>query len=285
MLVIDNLSTGRRQNVPPQAQFLELDLANPDFVAQLPREPFDAVCHLAAQSSGELSGADPLYDVQANALSTLLLSRWCLRQGIGRFLYASSMAIYGDPEQLPVAESANCRPLSYYGISKWASEAYLRIAAREGLSATSFRMFSVYGPGQNMENLKQGMASIFMAYMLRGAQVPVSGSLERFRDFVYIDDVIEVWVRALTMPATPSPAYNIGSGRRLTVRQLLADLLRALELPRDYPIVEQAGLHSDQFGLYADVECARRELQWQARTDLPAGLKAMADWARATRRT
>jgi UDP-glucose 4-epimerase len=194
------------------------------------------------------------------------------------------MAIYGDPAQLPVAEDADCRPLSYYGISKWASEAYLRLAARDGLSATSFRMFSVYGPGQNMQNLKQGMASIFMAYMLRGAQVPVSGSLERFRDFVYIDDVIGAWLRALAMPATPSLAYNIGGGRRVTVRQLLAELLQALELPRDYPIAEQAGLHSDQFGLYADVERIRRELQWEARTELSAGLKAMADWARTDMR-
>lgn len=281
VLVIDNLSTGRRHNVPSQAEFIELDLATPDFVSRLPRAHFDAVCHLAAQSSGELSGADPLYDVQANALSTLLLSRWCLRNGIGRFLYASSMAIYGDPEQLPVAETADCRPLSYYGVSKWASEAYLRIAARDALSTTSFRMFSVYGPGQNMENLKQGMASIFMAYMLRGDELPVSGSLERFRDLVYIDDVVEAWLKALAMPATASQAYNIGCGRPVTVRQLLSELLGVLQLPADYPIHEGAGLHSDQFGLYANIERARRELHWEPRTSVAAGLRAMADWARA----
>jgi UDP-glucose 4-epimerase len=280
VVVVDNLSTGKRANIPPRAGFIELDLSRADFVGVLPQGSFDAVCHLAAQSSGELSGADPLYDVQTNALSTLLLSRWCLRNGVPRFVYASSMAIYGDPRQLPVEESAQCEPLSIYGISKLASENYLRLASRDGLSSTSLRMFSVYGPGQNMENLKQGMASIFMAYMMRGAEVPVTGSLERFRDFVYIDDVVDAWLKTLALPATPSATYNVGSGSPVTVRELLDRLLSALQLPAQYPVRERPGLNSDQFGLYADVERIRRELDWTPRTNLASGLRLMADWVR-----
>lgn len=280
VVVVDNLSTGKIENIPPQAEFVELDLSQADFVRRLPRAPFDAVCHLAAQSSGELSADDPLYDVQTNALSTLLLSRWCTQSGTPRFLYASSMAIYGNPQQLRVGESAHCEPLSFYGISKWASESYLRLAAREGLSATSLRMFSVYGPGQNMENLKQGMASIFMAYMMRGEEVPVTGSFERFRDFIYIDDVVDAWLKALSLPATPSAAYNVGSGRAVTVRELLQQLLSALQLPAHYPIRERSGLKSDQFGLCADVHRIRRELNWKPQIDLVTGLRLMADWVR-----
>lgn len=238
------------------------------------------MCHLAAQSSGELSGEDPLHDIRINALGTLLLSRWCTRNAIRRFLYASSMAIYGNPQQLPVGESQPCVPLSCYGISKWASENYLRLAARDGLSSTSLRMFSVYGPGQNMENLKQGMASIFMAYMAQGREVPVTGSLRRFRDFVYIDDVVEVWLSTLALTATPSAAYNVGSGQPVTVRALLDELLKVMRLPADYPIEERAGAPSDQFGLYADVQLIERDLSWRARTPLATGLGRMADWVR-----
>jgi len=284
VMVVDNLSTGREENIPPQAEFVRLDLSDARFVEKLPSDRFDAVCHLAAQSSGELSGYDPLYDVQTNAISTLLLSRWCSQHRTPRFLYASSMAIYGNPRTLPVTESAPCEPLSFYGISKWASENYLRLAARDGLSSTSFRMFSVYGPGQNMQNLKQGMASIFMSYMVRGSEVPVTGSLNRSRDFVYIDDVIDAWMRALALPSTPSSAYNVGSGQPTTVRELLAELLRALQLPAQYPIKEQPGRASDQFGLYADIGQIETDLGWKATTPLATGLRMMADWARSDAR-
>ena len=103
-------------------------------------------------------------------------SRRCIqKRGVRRFLYASSMAAYGDVRELPAHEDASPSvPVSYYGLSKLASEHLLRLASREGLSVTSFRMFSVYGPGQNLGNLKQGMASIYLAYLLRGEPVPVS---------------------------------------------------------------------------------------------------------------
>jgi UDP-glucose 4-epimerase len=280
VVVVDNLSTGKRENVPPRAEFIDLDLSRADFVAQLPQRKFDAVCHLAAQSSGELSGEDPLYDVRTNALSTLLLSRWCASNCTARFIYASSMAIYGNPRDLPVAEDSACEPMSFYGISKWASENYLRLAARSGLSSTSLRMFSVYGPGQNMGNLKQGMASIFMAYMLRGEEVPVTGSLSRFRDLVYIDDVVDAWLKALAVPTTPAAAYNVGCGQAITVRALLQELRGSLQLPADYPIKEHPGLPSDQFGLYADIRRIGQDLNWQPRIDLASGLTRMVQWAR-----
>lgn len=280
-VVVDNLSTGKRENIPPQAEFVELDLARADCLQLLPGGAFGAVCHLAAQSSGPASAEMPYYDLQANAASTLLLSRWCLERRVPRFLYASSMAIYGNIEASFVSEVAPCQPISYYGVSKLTSEHLLRLAARDGLSVTSLRMFSVYGPGQNLGNLKQGMVSIFMAYLLQGEPVPVTGSLERFRDFVYIDDVVDAWVRAFNLPATPSPVYNIGAGQPTTVRELLAALVRALGLPSDYPFLEQPGSTSDQFGLCADTSAARRDLGWQPQTALQDGLRAMAAWARA----
>lgn len=280
VVIVDNLSTGKRSNIPPEADFVELDLSRPDFLTELPSGKFDAVCHLAAQSSGAISAEKPLYDLQANAASTLLLSRWCVEKTVPRFLFASSMLIYGNPSVLPVTEDAPQVPISYYGISKMTSENFLRLASREGLSVTSFRMFNVYGAGQDLGNVRQGMVSIYLAYMLRGVPVPVTGSLERFRDFVYIDDAIDAWESALCMTATPSLSYNMGIGRPTTVRKLLALLIQAMELPIDYPILELVGSPSDQFGLYADISRLQKELNWQPRIDIGEGIYQMVKWAR-----
>jgi UDP-glucose 4-epimerase len=140
-------------------------------------------------------------------------------------------------------------------------------------------MFNVYGPGQNLANLRQGMASIYLAYLLQGQEVPVTGSLERFRDFVYIDDVIEAWMTVLQRPATASPVYNIGSGQPTTVRDLLGLLIAACGLPPEHPVRQLTAPPGDQFGLYADARRAAAELGWTARTPLSEGLRRMAAWA------
>ena len=282
VIIVDDLSTGLRENIPSGATFLERDLTRPNALEAVPAEPVDAVCHLAAQSSGAVSEEDPLRDLQVNALATLLLIRWCRTRQVPRFLYASSMAVYGEGiGDRAVTEDAVCVPKSHYGISKLTSEQLLRLAARDGLSCTTFRMFSVYGPGQNLGNLKQGMVSIYLAYMLRGMPVPVTGSLERVRDFIYIDDMVDAWERVLLQPRTASPIYNLGRGVPVTVRELLARLRSALELPDDYPVIEQPGSEADQWGIVADTRLIREELGWQPHTELGDGLKHMVEWAKA----
>ena len=283
--VIDNLSTGRRENLAEGSSFFEIDLAVEDFPHLLPAGPYDAVVHLAAQSSGEASHDDPVFDVNTNALSTLRLSRWCLKTGITRFVYASSMAAYGQVEDLPAQEDTACHPLSYYGVSKLSSEHFLRLAAIEGLSCTSLRFFSVYGPGQNLDNLRQGMASIYLAYLLRGAEVPVTGSLDRFRDLVYVSDCVDALIRCLDVRSTPSAVYNVAGGRRTTVRELLASLISALALPADHPVSELAGSPNDQFGMQADISLIERELGWRPSTPLSDGISAMVNWARDVQQT
>ena len=281
VVIIDNFSSGKRGNVPLGIDCMEIDLSETDFTTKLPNGNYDAVCHLAAQSAGALSAEKPLYDFQANAMSTLLLSRWCLERGISRFLYASSMATYGNVDKSPVSEDELCIPRSYYGVSKLTSEHLLRLAGVDGLNVTSLRMFSVYGPGQDLGNVKQGMVSIFLSYMLRGVEVPVTGSLQRFRDFIYVEDVVDAWIKALNLPHTSQEVYNVGSGHGTTVQELLSSLIRVLDLSIDYPIRELEGNSSDQFGLYADISNANKDLGWQPKTNLDDGLKAMIDWARS----
>ena len=115
--------------------------------------------------------------------------------------------------------------------------------------------------------------------MRKGRGVRVKGSLQRFRDFIYIDDVVEAWLKALIAPSTKSPVYNLGSGRGTTVQELLSTLKWALQLPPDYPVKELPGSRSDQFGLRANIQRAGSELDWRPTTDLVSGLQRMSEWA------
>jgi len=277
--VLDNLSTGVRENVPAEADFIELDLTKPDVLADLPDKPFGAICHLAGQSSGEKSFEDPLYDLQANAQSTLQLATWAISKSIPAFLYASSMGVYGQVERQPVSESTAPQPISYYGVSKRSAELLLEVAAQQNLLVVAFRMFNVYGPGQNLSNMKQGMVSIYLAYLLKRQPLIVKGSLERIRDLIYVDDVVEAWELALDRQV--QGIFNLGSGTGTSVRSLISQLLSACGLSHDYPIEQVDNTRGDQFAMTADIDLLSRALDWQPKISLTEGLDKMVAWARA----
>jgi UDP-glucose 4-epimerase len=268
--VVDDLSTGTLGNVPRGADFVELDLT-----AELPPDrDYDAVLHLAGQSSGEKSFDDPLRDLDANARSTLALGMWAKQRGIPVFLHASSMGVYGQVSDPPVSEDREPRPISYYGASKLAAEHALRTLDADGFRTVSFRMFSVYGPGQDLAELRQGMVSIYLTYILRGEAVEVRGPLDRVRDLVYVDDVVAAWRAALERPARGP--LNLGAGEPVSVRQLIAELAGA----PDYPVDERPGTPGDQHALWADISRARAELGWEPRTSRSDGLARLVAWAR-----
>lgn len=276
--VVDDLSTGDRAAVPDGAEFHELDLGRPEGVAALPDRDYEAILHLAGQSSGEKSFDDPLRDLDANARSTVLLADWALRRGVPAFIHASSMGIYGQPDALPVAEATEPRPISWYGASKLAAERALAVAGEQGLRTVSLRMFSIYGPGQDLTEMRQGMVSIFLAMLLRGETVEVHGSLDRVRDFVYIDDCVAAWRMALEREV--SGAFNIGTGIGTSVGDLVAELIAAAGLPADHTVVSTGTTPGDQTTMIADPARAAEELGWQASTALRDGLTAMIRWAR-----
>jgi UDP-glucose 4-epimerase len=280
--VADNLSTGFAENVPPDVPLIEVDLSLPGAVERLPKRDYAAILHLAGQFSGEKSFDDPVYDLDANVRSTLLLSIFALRTGVPVLVHASSMGVYGDVERDPVREDDPTRPCSYYGASKLAAETALAVAATQGLRTCSLRMFSVYGPGQDLEELRQGMVSIYLSYLLRGEAVVVRGSLDRIRDFVHVDDVVAAWILALERPAATGP-LNVGSGRGTKVRELLKLLIETCGLAPDHPIIEEGPTPGDQFALSADVSAIRRTLGWQPHVLLRQGLSTLVAWARSGR--
>lgn len=244
---VDDFSSGKRSNVPPGATLIEGDLAVASTVAKLPKV-VSAVLHLAGQSSGEMSFDDPIGDLEKNTVSTLRMCEYATSCGANRIIYASSMSVYGDAGLGAVHEDTEAVPLSCYGVSKSAAEHYLRIFSRR-IPFVSMRMFNVYGPGQDMANLRQGMVSIFLAQAVSSQRIVVRGSLRRFRDFIYVDDVVEAWTRALRNDSVCNETLNIATGVRTEVGELL-QLIESL-LPGT-EIEVAADTPGDQFGIVAD---------------------------------
>lgn len=274
--IVDDLSSGNRANVPPEAGMFELDLGGRGATARLPAARYDAICHLAGQSSGEKSFDDPEHDLDANARSTVALSTWAHERGVPLLVHASSMGVYGDVAAHPVDEDTTPRPCSFYGASKLAAEYALAISP--DVRGISLRMFSIYGPGQDLAEMRQGMVSIFLAMALRGEPIEVRGPLDRVRDFVYVDDCVDAWLRAIASREASGP-FNVGTGVGTSIRELIALMLELLGA--EHPVVElESRTPGDQFALSATTARARQTFAWESRTDLRAGLEAMLRWAR-----
>ena len=274
---VDNLSTGRWDKVPADALFFQADCQDGRLYGSiLPRRPYDAILHIAGQSSGEISFDDPVYDLRTNAESTLRLLRFALDVGCRRLLYASSMSVYGTPETPLVTENAPARPRSFYGVGKLASEHYLRLYEEYGIRSTALRLFNVYGEGQNMENMRQGMVSIYLAMMARDGRILVKGSPDRFRDFVHIRDAADAFLSCLDHPESAGRVLNIGGSGRVSVRELV-DKLRALS-PAPVEVEYAGGTPGDVFGIAADCSLAAACLGYAPRISLDQGLARMYAW-------
>ncbi|MBX7148113.1 NAD-dependent epimerase/dehydratase family protein [bacterium] len=280
VLVIDNLSSGRRSNVPEKARFLWLDLGRDDAILEMPAEPVDVVFHLASHVGQELSFERPLYDLKANGLSTMTLLNWCLQKKVKQLIFASSMNVYGEPDSLPVSESAAIKPPSPYAVGKISSEYLCAIYQNFGVNTTCLRLFNVYGPLQDMQNLMQGMVSIYMAYVAKNQPLFIRGSLERFRDFVFVADVVDAFMRCMNEKAY-GKIYNISTGRQTYVRELLQAIIKAWGRDMaEYPITYGDPTRRDQFGIYGDSSLIRSDLGWNPSVTLEKGIEIMSGWVK-----
>ncbi len=256
VVTIDNLSTGYRENIPKGVEFVEGDCADPTVYEQIPRCRYDAILHIAGQSSGEVSFDDPIYDIRTNAESTLLQLKFAQRNGCDRLVYASTMSVYGVKPEGAISEQEECCPESFYGVGKLASEHYLRIYQQYGIKSTGLRLFNVYGPGQNLQNLRQGMVSIFLAQMINDGHIHVKGSADRFRDFIYIDDVVDVFLNCLASEQSSGRMINVGTGQKTTVGQLVDALVEFDE--ESISVEYQGSTPGDILGIYADISLLRK---------------------------
>lgn len=274
---VDNLSTGSLSNVPKEVLLIKGNCQEKKTIDKLKGYKFDAIFHIAGQSSGEISFENPVYDLQTNAQSTLLLLKLALEINCTKFIYASTMSIYGDQKKIPVNENVVLKPKSFYGVGKISSEHYMRIYQDFGINTTSLRLFNVYGPGQNLKNLKQGMVSIFIAQAIKSKNIHVKGSKDRFRDFIYIDDVVDAFISALNRKDFSFQAINISSGIKSTVEKLISVIKK--NIPFSISVEYSGSTPGDQFGITGDGSKAKKLLYWAPKVDLEYGIKRTCKWA------
>jgi UDP-glucose 4-epimerase len=282
---LDDLSTGRIEHVPDGAELVEADVGDSDALGTAFAEGgFDAVLHVAGQASIATSFSSPGLDLRVNVLGTLNVLERCVAAGVPRLLYASSMTVYGEPELVPTPEDATCRPVSNYGVTKYAAERYAHVTgARKdvSLSVTSLRMFNVYGERQSLSNPYQGVLAIFMGNVLRGEPITIHSDGRQTRDFVYVADVVDAWLRILDAPETDGAVYNVGSGRETSVSELASAVLTSVgESPETWELRSAPAQAGDQRRSAADVTALTAATGWQPETPFEEGFRRTIAWAR-----
>ncbi|MEW6546768.1 MAG: NAD-dependent epimerase/dehydratase family protein [Bacillota bacterium] len=277
--VVDDLSTGRRENLASGVVFYEADIRD---AARL-GEAFASfrpqiVYHLAAQTSVRRSTGDPAGDGSTNVVGSINLLEAAVRDGVEKVIYASSGgAIYGEPDYLPVREDHPVRPLSPYGLSKYVVELYLRLYRDlHGLRYTVLRYPNVYGPRQDPYG-EAGVVAIFSRALLGGERPVIFGDGCQTRDYVYVSDVVEASL--LCLERGDDGVYNLGWGREVSVVELLARLQEVLGTkvePRHDP--PRPG---EVRRICLDASRAKEDLGWQPATPLVEGLRLTAGWVAA----
>ncbi len=224
--VLDDLSTGKRENLPRHAmlEFIEGDIRDVEIVNRC-MQGIDAVVHLAAVASVQASIDDPIRTHQVNFDGTLNLLEAARHLNVKRFVYACSAAVYGDTVNVPVAETLMPNPLSPYAVDKLAGEFYLLHYHRKyNLAATSFRFFNIYGPKQDPSSPYSGVISIFVDRLMRDQSVTIFGDGAQTRDFVYVEDLAELLATTVQSSKGVGGVFNVGTGVRHSLLQLLGFL-------------------------------------------------------------
>tara|TARA_Y100000389_G_scaffold205079_1_gene262798 strand:- start:12639 stop:13577 length:939 start_codon:yes stop_codon:yes gene_type:complete len=282
--IIDNLSTGDRSNVDPKAHFVEGDASKRQTIKKLNKKKFHAILHLSGQSSGEISFENPIKDLNSNTTSTLLLLDYALQTDCKKFIYASSMSVYGEQKgKEQYSETDKTNPKSFYAVGKLASENYLKIYQEQfGIDYTILRYFNIYGPGQNLNNLKQGIVSIYLEQFLNDSfkEVLVKGSKTRFRDLCYIEDVVDITIQSIKDQRCNNEIINVGTGKKTKIQEIILSIQK--KLSSNKIVIFKGSTRGDQHGIYANVDKIK-SLGKLNFIDFDLGLKRMIAWANSSR--
>jgi UDP-glucose 4-epimerase len=278
--VIDNLSTGRRSNVPRGATLFEVDIHARETERIFAEFRPEVVNHHAAQSSVKVSTEDPVHDMEVNGAGTARIVELAARYGARKVIYASSGGtVYGQPETLPVPEDHPIRPLSPYGVSKYAGELYVEWASRAfGLDYTIFRYGNAYGPRQDPSG-EAGVVANFIGRMLRGQPCIIDSDGLQQKDYLYVGDIVRANLLALERGSRT--VLNIGTGRGTNV----LEIFRAVESAVGGPAAFEHGppRPGDVRAVWLDVRRAEEVLGWRAEVSLEEGIALTAAWFREQR--
>ncbi len=275
--ILDDLSSGKRENINPKATFYQMDVQDPKVADVFRTEKPEVLCHHAAQMDVRRSVADPQFDARANILGLLNLMENGRQNGLKRVTFSSTGgAIYGEQEVFPCAEAHPTNPLSPYGIAKLASEKYLFFYhAQYGISYTALRYANVFGPRQNPHG-EAGVVAIFSERLLRGEQPVINGDGKQTRDYIFVGDLVRANVAALTSDYVG--ALNLGNGIETDVNQLFGHL-RTL-CGSSAPEQHGPGKAGEQKRSVIDNSLAKKILGWSPHVTLEQGLRETVEFFR-----
>jgi len=278
VVVVDNLSTGCRENVNPQAKLYELNIGDQGLADVFDLERPDIICHHAAQIDLRKSVTEPLFDAQENILGSLNVIVNSVHYGAAKFIYASSGgAIYGEPQRLPVDENHPINPVSQYGVSKHTVEHYLHLYALQyGINYVALRYANVYGARQNPFG-EAGVVAIFARQMLEGKQPTIFGAGNKTRDYTHVSDVVTA--NLLAIERGTNAICNIGTGVETSDQEIFDAVAEAVRY--DEPPLYTSVRPGEIQRMCLDWSRAEQELGWHPTLSLKEGIIKTVDYFKA----
>ena len=276
--VIDNLSTGKIENVNREAKFHKIDIISPRIERVFKKERPELICHFAAQMDVRRSVADPIYDAQSNIIGMLNLMENGLRYGVRKVIFASTGgAVYGEGVPYPTSEECIPRPISPYGISKLTGEHYLiYYNVSYGLNYVVLRYANVYGPRQDPFG-EAGVVAIFNQKILRDEQPVINGNGMQTRDYVYVDDVVDAVI--VSTYNEINDVFNVGTGVETSVNELFRHLIEITGKSHIKEVHGQAK-KGEQLRSCLSYDKIRKALDWEPRVPLREGLTRTIEFFR-----
>ncbi|PAB57748.1 NAD-dependent epimerase/dehydratase family protein [Anaeromicrobium sediminis] len=274
--IIDNLSTGKAENVEVKHKFYKLGIEDKKCEEIFKVNKFHVVINLAAQVDVNMSLKNPRLDAQVNIMGLVNMLELSAKYGVKKFIFASSAAVYGDNETLPLTEKSKISPISPYGISKLIGEYYcIKWNEIYGLNTIAFRFSNVYGPRQGVKG-EAGVVSIFLKKLMKGDKLTVFGDGEQTRDYIYVEDVVDGIYKS-TMVSNISGVYNLSTNTEKSLNDLL-EVLKSLESIEEILYGEKR--KGDILHSRLDNTRVKKDLNWRNIYSLEEGLSKTYEWYR-----
>jgi UDP-glucose 4-epimerase len=281
VMSVDSLDTiGGIPYINPKSKFVKGNILDNKVLKMIKKWKPEIIFHLAAQSGGESAYDNPKNDYLTNGYGTYLLALLAKELKVKHFIYSSSVAVYGSNIKKKITEKTKISPDSIYGISKYAGEMFIKqILSKSKIKTSIFRIFNTYGPGEDLNYLKKGMVSIYCSYVWKNKPIIVKGSLKRFRNYQFIDDVVNILIKSISNPKLKKDEIiNLTTGKATKVSKLIK-LILEINKKQNYKVIEKKrGTAGDSFGFDANNNYLKNKFPDYNFMSIKSGLKKYFEW-------
>tara|TARA_X000000950_G_scaffold289442_1_gene413522 strand:- start:1649 stop:2683 length:1035 start_codon:yes stop_codon:yes gene_type:complete len=279
IMIVDNLENkGGIPFIDKSSFFVKGDILDKKILKKIEIWKPDIIYHLAAQSGGEGAYDDPKKDFNTNGFGTYLIAKLAKKIKCKYFIYASSVAVYGSSSK-KLTENSKINPDSIYGISKYTGEMFVnQILKKTNIKTRIFRIFNTYGPGENLQNLKKGMVSIYCYFIWSKKPLIIKGSLNRYRNLTYIFDCVNILSKSIKNKKLKKfEILNLSHGKKITIKNLVKTILKVNNLNK-WNIINKKGTPGDSFGTSASNKNLKIKFNNYKFINLENGLKKYFQW-------